>query len=204
MLLALGCGGGGATAPFSASAEAPSSVSTFSPVDAEFLRPPLADRVMILVPEGTFVIGWDSGEADERPLHAVFLSASYVDWFEVIVGQYRLRVKAGGCEDPIYASSSNWDGFQDDTHPINCVNRQNAIDYCRWAGLRLPTEAEWEYAARGTYGRTFPWVYELVSDEANYHIGAETVTEPVGVHPSGASFYGLVDMEGNVWEWVAD
>ena len=203
-LLALGCGGGGATAPFSASVEPPPPVSAPSPPDAASPRPPPADRAMILVPEGTFVMGWDAGEPDERPPHAVSLDAFYIDQFEVTVGQYRVCVEAGGCEDPIYAPSCNWDGFQDDTHPINCMNRQNAVDYCTWAGLRLPTEAEWEYAARGTDGRIYPWGYELVGDEANYRVGAGTATEPVGAHPSGASFYGLSDMGGNVWEWVAD
>ncbi|MEE3257589.1 MAG: SUMF1/EgtB/PvdO family nonheme iron enzyme, partial [Candidatus Latescibacterota bacterium] len=159
---------------------------------------------MVLVPEGAFVMGWDAGEPDERPPHVVFLDAFHIDQFEVTVGQYRVCVEAGACEDPIYAPSCNWDGFAGDTHPINCMNRQNALDYCTWAGLRLPTEAEWEKAARGTDGRIYPWGYELVGDEANFRVGAGTATEPVGNHPSGVSPYGVHDMGGNVWEWVAD
>ena len=159
---------------------------------------------MVLVAEGTFIMGWDAGKSDEQPPHAVFLDAFYIDQFEVMVQQYRSCVEAGGCEDPINAPACNWDGFADNTHPINCMNRQNARDYCAWAGLRLPTEAEWEKAARGDDRRIYPWGDELLGDEANFRIGLGTATEPVGNHPNGISFTGAHDMAGNVWEWVED
>ena len=159
---------------------------------------------MVLVPAGTFIMGWDAGQRDEQPPHAVFLDTFHIDQFEVTVGQYRRCVEAGDCQDPIYAPNCNWDGFAGDNHPINCMNRQHARDYCAWAGLRLPTEAEWEKAARGTDRRIYPWGYELVGDEANFRIGLGTATEPVGNHPNGVSPYGVHDMGGNVWEWVED
>ena len=162
-----------------------------------------ADHAMVLVPEGLFVMGWDAGDPDEQPPHQVFLSAYYIDQFEVTIGRYRQCVEDDVCKEPAYAPNCNWDKDIDDTHPINCVNRQHALDYCAWAGLRLPTEAEWEKAARGTDGRIYPWGYELEGDEANFRfvVGA---TEPVGSRPAGVSPYGAHDMAGNVWEWVSD
>ena len=121
-----------------------------------------------------------------------------------MVQQYRSCVEAGGYEDPIYAPACNWDGFADNTHPINCMNRQNARDYCIWAGLRLPTEAEWEKAARGDDRRIYPWGHELLGDEAKFRVGLGTATEPVGNHPNAISFSGAHDMAGNVLGWVED
>ena len=162
-----------------------------------------AEHAMVLVPEGLFVMGWDAGEPDEQPPHQVFLSAYYIDQFEVTIGLYRRCVEADACEEPAYAPNCSWDKEIEDTHPINCVNRQHALDYCAWAGLRLPTEAEWEKAARGTDGRIYPWGYELEGDEANFRFIAGA-TEPVGSRPAGVSPYGAHDMAGNVWEWVSD
>lgn len=162
-----------------------------------------ADHAMVLVPEGLFVMGWNTGDSDEQPPHQVFLSAYYIDQFEVTIRLYRRCVEADACEEPAYAPNCNWDKDIDDTHPINCVNRQHALDYCAWAGLRLPTEAEWEKAARGTDGRIYPWGYELAGDEANFRFIAGA-TEPVGSRPAGVSPYGAHDMAGNVWEWVSD
>lgn len=164
----------------------------------------IAARKMILVAEGEFVMGWATGDSDEQPSHIVYLDGFYLDVFEVTVEQYKQCVRAGGCEEPIYAPGCNWDGFEGKNHPINCMNRRNALAYCSWVGLRLPTEAEWEKAARGTDGRTYPWGYELVGDEANFRGSSIMATEPVGNHPSGVSPYGMHDMGGNVWEWVSD
>jgi len=206
--LALGCGG---QAPVLSEGEPGGDGSAAEPVEVAAApaeeaahTAPAAERAMVLVAEGTFIMGWDAGKSDEQPPHAVFLDAFYIDQFEVMVQQYRSCVEAGGCEDPIYAPACNWDGFADNTHPINCVNRQNARDYCAWAGLRLPTEAEWEKAARGDDRRIYPWGDELLGDEANFRIGLGTATEPVGNHPNGISFSGAHDMAGNVWEWVED
>ena len=162
-----------------------------------------AEHAMVLVPEGLFVMGWDAGEPDAQPPHQVLLSAYYIDQFEVTIGLYRRCVEADACEEPAYAPNCSWDKEIEDTHPINCANRQHALDYCAWAGLRLPTEAEWEKAARGTDGRIYPWGYELEGDEANFRFIAGA-TEPVGSRPAGVSPYGAHDMAGNVWEWVSD
>ena len=154
-----------------------------------------ADHAMVLVPEGLFVMGWDAGDPDERPPHPVFLSAYYIDQFEVTIGLYRRCVEDDACGEPAYAPNCSWDKDIDDTHPINCVNRQHALDYCAWAGLRLPTEAEWEKAARGTDGRIYPWGYELEGDEANFRFIAGA-TEPVGSRPQGVSPYGHTTWRG--------
>ena len=149
-------------------------------------------------------MGWDAVKSDEQPPPAVFLDAFYIDQFEVMVQQYRSCVEAGGCEDPIYAPACNWDGFADNAHHMNCMNRQNARNYCARAGLRLPTEAEREKAAPGDDRRIYLWGDELLGDEANFRIGLGTATEPVGNRPNGISFSGAHDMAGNVWEWVED
>ena len=90
-----------------------------------------ADHAMVLVPEGLFVMGWDAGDPDEQPPHQVFLSAYYIDQFEVTIGLYRRCVEDDACEEPAYAPNCNWDKEIDDTHPINCVNRQHALGLLR-------------------------------------------------------------------------
>ena len=100
-----------------------------------------ADHAMVLVPEGLFVMGWDAGDPDEQPPHQVFLSAYYIDQFEVTIGRYRQCVEDDVCKEPAYAPNCNWDKDIDDTHPINCVNRQHALDYCAWAANTRSTIA---------------------------------------------------------------
>lgn len=159
---------------------------------------------MVEVPAGPFAMGWNQGEQAEQPVHVVRLDDFLIDRFEVTVAQYRSCVDAGICQEPVYGPNCNWDNAEGGLHPINCVNWFAARDYCAWVGLRLPSEAEWEKAARGNEGRVYPWGSDLEGHEANYRIGAGTSTEPVGSHPSGVSPYGAHDMGGNVWEWVAD
>ncbi len=205
-LLALGCGG---QAPMlsegkpggDGSAAEPVEVAA-APAEEAARTAPATERAMVLVAEGTFIMGWDAGESDEQPPRAVFLDAFHIDQFEVMVQQYRSCVEVGGCEDPIYAPACNWDGFADNTHPINCMNRQNARDYCAWTGLHLPMETEWEKAARADDRRIYPWGNELLGDDANFRVGLGTATEPVGNHPNGISFSEAHDMAVYVWEWV--
>lgn len=160
---------------------------------------------LVYVPAGEFEMGSEAEGSgiDERPAHEVYLDAFWIDETEVTNDQYRLCVEAGACGtpfDPIYYDDENYGA-----HPVVYVDWYNADDYCSWAGRRLPTEAEWEKAARGNDGRTYPWGEGLDCSKAN-HWGCTDPesTTPVGQFSSGASPYGVLDMAGNVWEWVAD
>ena len=115
--------------------------------------------------------------------------------------QYALCVSAGGCTAP---NDSRWQDSDYRDHPVTHVDWNQARAYCAWAGVRLPTEAEWEKAARGTDGRIYPWGNSAPDDRfANYGNIIDGTT-PVGNYPEGASPYGALDMAGNVWEWVND
>jgi formylglycine-generating enzyme required for sulfatase activity len=155
---------------------------------------------MVYVPAGEFTMG--SGEGGSRqPVHPVYLDAFYIDKTEVTNAQYRQCVEAGGCNAP--GKTTYYDNADYDQHPVVYVDWYQAGAYCEWAGKRLPTEAEWEKAARGTDERTYPWGEGIDCDHAQYN-GCGEGTVPVGSKPKGASPYGVLDMAGNVWEWVAD
>ena len=162
---------------------------------------PSAPPGMVYVPAGEFIMGSDEGDSDEQPLHTVYLDAFYADKTEVTNAQYRKCVEAGGCDTPV--KTTYYDNADYTQHPVVYVSWNDADAYCRWAGKRLPTEAEWEKAARGADGRTYPWGEGIDCDHAQYsECGGGTM--PVGSKPKGASPYGALDMVGNVWEWVAD
>ncbi|MBP6177862.1 MAG: SUMF1/EgtB/PvdO family nonheme iron enzyme [Anaerolineales bacterium] len=164
--------------------------------------------VMIYVPAGTFTMGSDT-ISDEQPIHQVFLDAYWIYQTEVTNKQYKACVDAGICELPSNTDSStraNYYGNPEfDNFPVLYVNWDKANRYCEvWAKGDLPTEAQWEKAARGTDGRTYPWGNEAPSANVlNYNSNVGDTTE-VGKYPNGASFYGAYDMAGNVWEWVND
>ncbi len=167
---------------------------------------PADGMVQVYVPAGEFLMGSADSDADagsnEKPQHKVTLAAYWIDRTEVTKDQYQRCVAAGKCAAP--ACSGTGQG----NHPVVCVWWQEAANYCAWAGRRLPTEAEWEKAARGTDGWKYPWGNEAPDcARLNYWgkdggCGGNTTT--VGSYPSGASPYGALDMAGNVWEWVAD
>jgi serine/threonine-protein kinase len=183
--------------------------------------------VMVYVPTGEFEMGSSDEDLDyalqlcsehvdncerewfehEQPVHIVALDAFWIDRTEVTNAQYRKCVEAGACERPTESSSYTRDEYYGssayDEYPVIWVDWQPARAYCEWAGARLPTEAEWEYAARGSQGHIYPWGDSAPDcDKANYRdcVGD---TSAVGSYPAGASWCGALDMAGNVWEWVA-
>ncbi len=219
-------------------------IPTSTPAGTQRTRP-IDAAEMVVVPAGSFVMGSDremthfarqlcqesSGAlavatcqaaafSDEQPAHAVRLDGFWIDRFEVTNRQYEGCVVAGACNPPMLDSSySRPDYYGSPAHgqyPVVNVLWEMAAQYCRWVGGRLPTEAEWEYAARGPEGRIFAWGNDfdrsrlnycdagcpLLSDKA-YNDGYPD-TAPVGSFRSGASWVGALDMTGNVREWVSD
>jgi sulfatase modifying factor 1 len=168
---------------------------------------PADGMVMIRIPAGEFLMGMERSPAlpQEKPEHTIYLDDYWMDQTEVSNAQYRLCVEAGGCVAPHSWSDANFDS---DDQPVAGVIWENAQTYCQWVGARLPTEAEWEKGARGTDGRAYSWGDErwdgtqanMAGDEDGY----DDRTAPVGSFPAGASPYSLLDMTGNVREWVAD
>jgi formylglycine-generating enzyme required for sulfatase activity len=165
--------------------------------------------VMVFVPQGNFPMGSadSNNEADDgqKPQHTVFLEAFWIDRTEVTNEKYKLCADKGGCQALIKNSSATRELYfnnpQYSNYPVVYVSWGEARVYCKWAGRRLPTEAEWEKAARGTDGRNYPWGNNAPdSSLLNFN---STDTTPVGSYPQGASAYGGLDMVGNVWEWVS-
>ena len=156
---------------------------------------------MVLVPAGEFWMGSEDGGADEKPRHRVTLDAFYIDKHEVTNARYGRFMGATGRSVPTYWNDSTWNSPQ---QPVVGVSWDDADAYCKWAGKRLPTEAEWEKAARGTDGRKYPWGEQWDASRANSVESKLGKTVPVGAYPAGASPYGALDMAGNAWEWVAD
>lgn len=173
---------------------------------------------LVFVPEGLFTMGSNTGEDDEQPAHTVFLDAFWIDKYEVTNAQYAECAATGRCEVPEGTDYFYDASFAD--HPVVYVNHQQAMDYCKWAGRRLPSEAEWEKAARSTDGRLYPWGDEfdsafvnaddeIAEDEFKIDCSQNGCdgymkTSPVGQFLKGVSPYGALDMAGNVWEWTAD
>ncbi len=169
--------------------------------------PPVSLIPWAFIPAGRFDMGnpYDRGQ---MPLHIVLVSGFWMDRTEVTNGQYEQCVLAGVCDLPASSSSYSrpayFDNSQYSTYPVVYVDWNDADSFCRWAGGRLPTEAEWEHAARGSDDRRYPWgdqAPERSLSNFDFNVGD---TAPVGIHPLGASPYGVLDMAGNVEEWVAD
>lgn len=164
---------------------------------------------MVYVPEGTFIMGSNDGSINERPVREVRLNAYWIDKYEVTNAQFALCVEAKACDGPIgenfYMRADYYNNSQYANYPVIYVDWKQANSYCEWVGGSLPTEAQWEKAARGPDGNKYPWGNEAPTcAKANYsECGVEDTTE-VGSYPEGASVYGVMDMAGNVWEWVND
>ena len=198
--------------------------------------------LMLKVPAGEFSMGSEQND-DEKPVHSVMLADYWIDQTEVTNDMFSQFVQAASHKTDAEAAGKSWvfnpttNTWEEITgadwrhpqgpatdlaglgqHPVVHVSWQDAAAYCAWAGARLPTEAEWEKAARGTQGATYPWGeaapagdllnfadINLAVDWANKNVNdGYQYTAPVGSYPRGASPYGALDMAGNVWEWTAD
>ena len=155
---------------------------------------------MVLIPTGEF----EMGSNDEKPVHTVHLDAFYIDIYEVTNAQYRKFIQFRGHAEPEYWNNSN---YNQPNQPVVGVTWYDAMAYAQWAGKRLPTEAEWEYAARGGLkGKRYPWGDNISHDDANYlgTGGRDTWATTASVGSFPPNNYGLYDMAGNVWEWCLD
>ncbi len=173
---------------------------------------------MIAIPPGAFTMGRDSGPEDERPAHEVTLAAYAIDRFPVTNAQFAEFLNAVShvnqrserlydIDDPdarIHRAGGSWradPGYE--KHPVVEASWAGARDYCAWRGKRLPTEAEWEKAARGSDGRRYPWGNTPPDRTRARYAAGWNETAPVGSHAAGVSPYGAHDLAGNAWEWVA-
>jgi len=169
----------------------------------------VGDSPMVTIPEGEFIMGVDGIQAleDERPSHRPWLDAFTIDAHEVTTAQYSAFVTAAGRPAPWQWETVDFSQHGD--RPVIGIDWFDADAYCRWKGKRLPTEAEWEKAARGTDGRLYPWGNQTpTKDLANFALGARfsygQVLMSVRSYEQGKSPFGLSQMAGNVYEWVQD
>jgi len=158
---------------------------------------------VVLIPGGEFLMG-KGEEGDCSPVHKVFVDSFYMDKYEVTNSQYAKFCEETGRQLPEFWGMKEFNSGADfPNHPVIGISWVDARDYADWAGKRLPTEAEWEYASKGgLVGKNYPNGDELDSTFANYSLAGVDATAPVGSYPPNG--YGLHNMAGNVWEWVAD
>jgi len=186
--------------------EPPTDTPTITPTPLPLQVTDSHGVTMMLVSGGEFTMGNDNGEADEAAAHKLFLSDFYIDKYEVTNGFYYACVNDGACKKPIKDASRTHAGYyskpQYNKYPVVYVTWDMANDYCSWRGARLPTEAEWEKAARGPSGNTYPWGDDNSCDQAN-SAGCKKDTEPVNSYENGQSIYKVFNLAGNVAEWVS-
>jgi formylglycine-generating enzyme required for sulfatase activity len=160
---------------------------------------------MVQVPAGTFIMGRDAATEDEAPQRNVYLDTFWIDRNEATNADFQAF-----CDSTrrLLPNNPMWDDnyfLENPDKPVLNITWRQARDYCEWQGKRLPTEAQWEKAARGTEGLLYPWGNEYSAERANITGNdAHRRTAPVGAFPLGASPYGVNDMAGNVWEWCLD
>jgi formylglycine-generating enzyme required for sulfatase activity/TolB-like protein len=163
---------------------------------------PDASRIppeMVFIPAGDFTMGSTTGEPETRPSHAVHLGPYLIDRHEITIEQYRQCAAAGSCSDEDDQDLPVMPG-----RPVVNVSWHQAYDYCRWLNKRLPSEAEWEKAARANENHLFPWGNDIDCSRSVFAACSLTRPEAPGSRPTGASPYGVQDMAGNVAEWVLD
>jgi len=182
------------------------SSSSTSAIDPNVNNPPQRGEdgmLLLYVPEGDFFMGSSnqSDPPDEQPRRRIYLDAFWIDQTEISNANYDKCVKAGNCPAIV---SPRPDILEHPDYPVQGVTWTDARTYCEWVGRRLPTEAEWEKAARGTDGAIFPWGNDSPNRKmANFNRQNGDVM-PIASYPAGASPYGALDMAGNVYEWVQD
>ena len=180
---------------------------SWSPPPCATLAGGCPDLDFVTIQGGTFQMRSNSGSSNEQPIHSVTLASFEMMRSEITVGQYRLCVNASVCSSPITSTYCNWSsstGSKED-HPINCVSWRQSMEFAAWVGARLPTEAEWEYAARGEgQNITYPWGNGSPTCTLVAYNSCNSGTSTVCSHPTGNSTQGLCDMAGNVYEWVQD
>lgn len=172
---------------------------------------------MVEIPGGSFIMGRDGGPANEGPAHQMFLPTFYIDRNLITVAEFATFVQAKGPAGPqgemyldvhdpdnrIQQRDSVWVPDRGlEPYPVGEVSWYGALAYCQWRQKRLPSEAEWEKAARGTDGRLYPWGNDAPRPDLAFFGGFRGQTVPVGQYPKGASPYGVLDMAGQVWEWT--
>jgi serine/threonine-protein kinase len=163
---------------------------------------------MLLIPAGEFTMGNDdSGDAISRPSHQVYVDAFYIDKYEVTNEMYDACSYAVECRKPLQMGSATRTTYFNNpvfaNYPVINLDWKMANAYCAWRGARLPTEAEWEKAARGTDERIYPWGSEELDCSLSNFKGCVSDTTPVDQHDKGQSPYGVFGMSGNVWEWTS-
>jgi iron(II)-dependent oxidoreductase len=156
---------------------------------------------MVYIPGGVFMMGSPHGDSDERPVHRVKLWPFYMDQYEITNIQYRKFIKETNYPPPPFWDDPSWN---DALQPVVGVSWGDAVAYAEWAGKRLPTEAEWELAARSTDGREYSWGNLWHEGRSNSAEAGYNRTVRVGTYPEGISPYGIHDIIGNVWEWCFD
>lgn len=202
------------TSTFTPISDTPIPTLTLTPIPATPTPEMLVEKE-VFVPAGPFLMGSKQGDvgagANEWPQRTVTLDAFWIDRTEVTNAMYARCVADGACQQPGNPGSPSGRLYYNNPQsqyanfPVIYINWHDASAYCAWAGRRLPTEAEWENAARGTDGRTWPWGNQQPTcDLLNFNYNCVGDTTEVGSHPGGASPYGALDMAGNVWEWVQD
>lgn len=196
------------TSPDLDSTATPTSVSFIPNIDSTLISEKDGMN-LVYVPAGEFIMGSDDGYARERPIHTVYLDNYWIDQTEVTNAMYAKCVEDGECTPPAFIRSSKRNSYygnsQFNDYPVIWVSWNQANVYCEWADRRLPTEAEWEKAARGTNGSTYPWGEAIPNANLlNLNRGTGGDTSEVGSYPAGASVYGVLDMASNVWEFVND
>jgi sulfatase modifying factor 1 len=163
---------------------------------------------MVEIPAGEFILGSDEGGYNEKPAHVSYLDNYWIDRYEVTYQQYMKFVEETGHRQPGPPSryARKLEALRGPHQPVTYVSWNDANEYCKWKGKRLPTEKEWEKAIRGTEGRTWPWGVGLTGHPANFAGESDgfLVTAPVGSFPRDQSEFGVFDGAGNVMEWTDD